>query len=201
MRQVGLCHPLGRQLGERLFALVRVEGRGTAQVPALRLGAGAALAGAGAYQISLELGEPSKNGQHQAAVRRGGVGPSVGERAESGSAFGDGVESVEQVAGRAGQSVKAGDDKHVSRVEGCKDPGKLPAIGLGPAGSLLKYLLGPRGPQSFALSVEGLPVCADARIAESGHARDSAERRIFLQVSFAIFYASDFNPLEIVQKS
>src|SRR5690348_2633357 len=54
----------------------------------------AALTGARADQISLELGQPAEHGQHQTAVCRGGVGPCVAERAETGFPIGDRRERV-----------------------------------------------------------------------------------------------------------
>jgi hypothetical protein len=54
-----------------------------------RLGASAAFAGASADQFAFELGQPAKDGQHQAPVRRGRVRPCVGKGFESGAAFRD----------------------------------------------------------------------------------------------------------------
>ena len=79
---------------------MRGELRLAAEADAVRLGARPALAGADADQFALELGEASEDGQHQAAVRRGGVGPCVTERAEAGFLLGDRRERVQQVAGR-----------------------------------------------------------------------------------------------------
>src|SRR6516164_8321935 len=44
----------------------------------------AAFGGAGADKLAFEVGEASKDGQHQAAVRGGGIGPCVAERAKAG---------------------------------------------------------------------------------------------------------------------
>jgi hypothetical protein len=46
----------------------------------------AALAGAGADQRPLKLGEPAQDGKYELAVRRRSVGPCVLERAEAGAA-------------------------------------------------------------------------------------------------------------------
>jgi hypothetical protein len=67
--------PAAERLGGFL-ALMRGEGRGTLHglPPSL---------GAGADQLALELGQaPPQDRQHQPAVRRRGVSPCVGERAE-----------------------------------------------------------------------------------------------------------------------
>jgi hypothetical protein len=69
--------------------LVRSEFRLAAQPDAPCFSAFPALAGAGADQLSLKLGKAAQHGQHQAAMRRRGVGPSVGKGAESGSAIGN----------------------------------------------------------------------------------------------------------------
>ncbi len=55
-------------------------------LPAL-LRPAAALRGAGADKIALHVGQAAEYGQHQAALRRSGVGPSVVERAEAGPPF------------------------------------------------------------------------------------------------------------------
>lgn len=71
-----------------------------------RLGAGTSLAGARANQLALELGEAAEDGEHQATVGRGGVGPCVAERAEAGLLAGNRCEGVEKVAGRAREAVE-----------------------------------------------------------------------------------------------
>jgi hypothetical protein len=67
---------------------------------ALRHGAAAAFAGAGADQLALELGEAAQDGQNQATVRRGGFPPCVGKRTESSGLVADRREGVEQVGRR-----------------------------------------------------------------------------------------------------
>jgi hypothetical protein len=64
---------------------------------AARLGTLAALAGARADQRALELSKPAQDGQHELAVRRGGVRPGVLERAEARAYLFDGFEDVEQI--------------------------------------------------------------------------------------------------------
>ena len=54
-----------------------------------------------ADQIALELRQPTKHGQHQGAVRRGGVGPRVAERSETLFSIGDRRKCVQQVARRS----------------------------------------------------------------------------------------------------
>src|SRR5580700_7693605 len=86
--------------------LVRGEFGFAAELDAARLGAGASFAGPRADQLALELGEAAENGEHQAAVGCGGVGPRVTERAKPGLLAGDRRESVGKVAGRAGETVE-----------------------------------------------------------------------------------------------
>src|ERR1700676_3892395 len=59
---------------KRLALLMRGQLGCAAELDAARLGARPAFAGAGAYQLPLELGQAAENGQHQAAVRCRGVG-------------------------------------------------------------------------------------------------------------------------------
>jgi hypothetical protein len=60
----------------------------------------AAFSGARADQLALKLGEAPEYGEHQAAVRRGGVGPRVAKRSKSGTLAGDRREGVQEVARR-----------------------------------------------------------------------------------------------------
>jgi hypothetical protein len=64
-----------------------------------------------ADQFALELGEAAEDGQHQSAVRRGGVGPGVAERAKADVLAAEQREDVEQVARRARQPVEPRDSK------------------------------------------------------------------------------------------
>ena len=53
----------------------------------------------------IELGQAAQHRQHQPPVRAGGVRPGVLQRTEAGSPLRDGIDDVEQVAGRARQPV------------------------------------------------------------------------------------------------
>src|SRR5262249_61331641 len=104
--QLNQCH-LGQRLTvraapERPVLLVGGQLRATAESDTVRLRAGTSLAGASADQLALELGQAAEDGEHQAAVRGGGVGPGIAKRCESGAYAGDGGERIEQVAGTAG---------------------------------------------------------------------------------------------------
>jgi hypothetical protein len=70
----------------------------------------AALTGVGADQRPLKLGEPAQDGEHELAVRRGGVRSCVLERAEANTRLLDGIEDVEELTGGARQAVEARDD-------------------------------------------------------------------------------------------
>ena len=64
------------------------------------------LIGTRSDQLSLELGEAAKNGQHKSAVRGGGVGPGIGDRAEARALLRNGGDHVQQVARAAGRPIK-----------------------------------------------------------------------------------------------
>ncbi len=70
-----------------------------AHLQAAGLGEPAALAGARTDQLALKLGQAAQDGQHQAAVGRGGVGPGVAQGPETGLPAGDRRQGVD-VAGR-----------------------------------------------------------------------------------------------------
>ncbi len=97
-RQVGLRRRAGGERLSRFLALMPREGRGSPHVNATRLGPLAALPGAGADQLALELREASQHGEHEPPVRRRGVRPGVGQGSESGADFRNGVERVEKIA-------------------------------------------------------------------------------------------------------
>lgn len=144
---------------------MRREGRLAPHPHALGLGAFAAFARARADQLALELGQPAKDGQHQAAMRRGGVGPCVAQGSESGPLAGDRRKGVEKVTGRAGQPVESRDGHHVARAERVEQPAQLGAVGLGPARHLLEHLPAPCGLQRGHLCRHALAVRRDSRIA------------------------------------
>ena len=125
---------------------------------AVRLGAVAAFARAGADQFALEFRKAAEDRQHQAPVRlvvSAQVSPSERNPAP---AFGDRVERVEQVARRARQPVKARHHQHVAGGELVERAAQLRAVGLGAAGSLAKHLLGSGGAQLLHLRVNALAV-------------------------------------------
>ncbi len=97
-----------------LALLVGSELRLAAHLHAAGLGEPAALAGARADQLPLKLGQAAQDGQHQAAVGSGGVGPGVAQGPESGLAAGDRRQGVEKIAGGAGQPVQPGHHQHVA---------------------------------------------------------------------------------------
>ncbi len=97
-----------------LALLVGGELRLAAHPHAAGLGEPAALAGADADQLALKLGQAAKDGEHQAAVGRSGVGPGVAQGPETGLAAGDRRQGVEKIAGGAGQAVQPGHHQHVA---------------------------------------------------------------------------------------
>ena len=91
----------------------------------------------------LNLASPPQHGQHQPAVRRGGVGLCVAERAEAGFLLGDCRERVQQVAGRAGDAVEPRHHHHVAGGKFRDKPGKLRPVGLGSIGNFGVLFLRP----------------------------------------------------------
>jgi hypothetical protein len=69
--------------------------------------------------------------QHQAAMRRCGVGPCVAEGTEIGLALGDGRHRVQQIAGGACEAVQPRHRQHVARFRRGNRPAKLGSVGLG----------------------------------------------------------------------
>ncbi len=78
-----------------LAPLVFGQFRWAAELDTLGLGPLAALAGAHPDKVALELRQPVEHRQHQAVVRRHGVGLCVAERAEAGSLAGDRRDGVQ----------------------------------------------------------------------------------------------------------
>ena len=128
----------------------------------------AALGGAGADQIALHVREAAENSNHQAS----GAGVGVGPRLRQGSKLRLGVHDLlddgEQIKGAARQPVDARYCHHVAGGQLAEHPVKLAPVG-------------PRARHLFAvdvsarasnlakllkLAVEGLPVRADAGIAD-----------------------------------
>src|SRR6516165_10879715 len=95
--QIGL-HSALCELLQHLSALVGRQLLRATELDAAGLGALAAVIGTSGNQRAFELGETSKHREHQAPVRRRGVGPGILERAEASTALADLIEDVEQVA-------------------------------------------------------------------------------------------------------
>src|SRR5262249_14571672 len=107
---VRLCLALP-EARQRLITLMRGELARASEAHTTLLCSLAAFAGPGADQLALKLGQAAEDGEHQLAMRRGGVGPGALERPEASSSLRQLVEHVEQVPGRARQPVEAGDDE------------------------------------------------------------------------------------------
>ena len=71
------------------------------------LGAFPALTGTGGNQLTLELGKPPKDRQHEPAVRCRGVCPGIRQRLEAGPGLANRVEDIEQVPLRIGRAYRA----------------------------------------------------------------------------------------------
>ena len=86
----------------------------TAKTHATGFGALPTVVRARTDELALEFGEAAEHGEHQPAVRRGRVRPCILQRLEAGTGLADRIEDIEQVAGRARQSIEAGDDENVT---------------------------------------------------------------------------------------
>jgi len=146
-------------------------------VLALGLGAAPAFGGAGADQVALHFGEASENRQHQAPGAGACVGPPLGQGSELRLGVHDALDDTEQVESAASEAVDPRHRHHVAGGQLAEHPvkfapvearsGHLLALDVAAAASGLTKLL--------KLAVEGLPVGADAGIADEA----------FFGVSFA----------------
>jgi hypothetical protein len=148
-----------------LFLLGR---RGTAHVLSLGLGAAPAFGGAGADQIALHVGEASEDGEHQAPGAGAGVGPRFRQGSKLRLGVRDALDDGEEIEGAASEAVDPCHRHHVAGGELAEHP-----VTLAPVGSCARHLFPvdvPAGASGLAkllkLAVEGLPVGADAGIAE-----------------------------------
>lgn len=150
---------------QSLVPLVGGELRLAAHLHATGLGELAALAGARADQLALELSQAAQHGEHQASVGCGGISPGIAQGPESGLAAGDGRQGVEKIAGRARQPVQPGHHQHVAGRQVIERAPELAAVGLGPAGDLPEHLLA-AGPLELGdLCRHALAVCGYPGIA------------------------------------
>jgi hypothetical protein len=143
---------------DRLALLVIGEFERSAHFLPARHGARPAFACARPDQIALELGQPAQDGQHQAPVRCGGVGPGVAKGFETGFLAGDRRERVQQVAGGSRQPVEPGHGYDVAGVELVEQAAKLRPVGLRSARHLAEHLARPVFPQRRDLSGDALAV-------------------------------------------
>ena len=63
-------------------------------------------------------------------MRRGRVGPRIGQGSETGFLLGDRREGVQQVTGGSGEAVEPGHHQDVAGVELAEQPAKLRPVGL-----------------------------------------------------------------------
>jgi hypothetical protein len=107
---------------------------------------------------SASSARPPKTVKHKPAVCRGGVGPCVAERAETGFLFGDRRERVQQVAGRAREAVETRHHYHIAGGEFGDKTAKLRPVGLGSARHLTEHLARAGGAKLPGLSTLWPPV-------------------------------------------
>ena len=158
-----------RQPLERLGPLIGIELVLAAEPYARRLGALAPGIGASLDQGMLEFGKAAENRQHQFAVRRRGIGPSIGERLEGRARLGDGVHDIEQITGRSSEAIEPRYDHHVASAERLDHFRKLRAIGAKARNLLLVDHRRASRPERGDLIAEALAVRADAGITVNGH--------------------------------
>ena len=104
------------------------------------------------------------------------VSAHVAKRSKSGSLAGDGRQRVQKIAGRASQPVNARDGEHVALGQLREHTGELGAIGPR-AASLLAVDFGATfGAELLELSVERLPIGADAGVSEVAILRASFDQ-------------------------
>src|SRR5262245_66466365 len=109
-------------------------------------------------KLSFELGCAAKHGQHQPAVRRGSVCPSVFQAAEASFPLADDGQHIEQVTCRACQLVEPCLDQHIARLEpsnqlgrSCLAPKSYP--GFTPSSSATRKNL-PRHPEGVMMHTQ-----------------------------------------------
>jgi hypothetical protein len=150
---------------ERFALLVRGQFRFAPQLHAARLGAGSTFGSAAADQLPLELGQSAQDGQHQATMRRGGVGPGIAQGPEPGLLAGDRRQGVKQIASGSRQPVETCHHQHVTRTQHIEQAAELGAVGPGPACHFPIDLLAAGVGELAHLGVNALAVRGDAGIA------------------------------------
>ena len=134
----------------------------------LGLGTAPAFGGAGADKIALHVRNPAEYRQHQAPGAGAGVGPRLGQGSELRLGVHDALDDAEQIKGAAREAVDPRHRHHVAGAELAEHPVKL-----APVGPRARHLLAvdvaaaaSHRAQLRKLAVEGLPVGADAGVAE-----------------------------------
>jgi hypothetical protein len=134
----------------------------------LGLGAAPAFGGARADYIALNIGKAADYRQHQAPGAGAGVGPRFRQGSELRLGVDDALDDAEQIKGAASEAVDPRHRHHVAGGELAEHPVKL-----APVGARARHLLAEdvaAGASGLAklpkLAVEGLPLGADAGIAE-----------------------------------
>jgi len=98
----------GVATAQDFFDLMRCQLGRPAHLHAAGLGAEAAFAGPRADQFALKLRQPAQHRQHEATVRRRGIGPCVTKGTEPGLAVGDRGKGIEKIPRRSRQPVEPG---------------------------------------------------------------------------------------------
>jgi hypothetical protein len=128
-------------------------------------------------------------------VRRGGIGPGVGNRLEGGAGFADRVKDVEQVAGAPGEPVEPGDHQHVAWLQPLEQFGQHRSVGLRAAGGLPIDPSGPGLGQLRILDGQGLAGSADAGVSINRHFQT-----LLLSMTYRHYKAAIYAVKKIAQK-
>src|SRR3954453_9199906 len=101
-----------------------------------------AFPGARPDQFTLELGETTQDGQHQAAMRGRRIRPSILQGPAAGLFLSKSCEGVEESGGGAGKPIQAGDEHDITGAERAHEAGQFGTVGTSPADLFGKDLFG-----------------------------------------------------------
>jgi hypothetical protein len=160
----GLALPLDEMAG--MSDLLGREGEARPKAHTARLSRHPAGACAFHDQGPLEISHASEHGQYHAPGRRRGIGPRLGERAQSLAGFLHPLGDLQQVAGKAGEPVQARDCHHVADAQVVEQPPQFGPVALCPADLFLENPRAAGFAKCRALLGEVLTLGGDAGIAD-----------------------------------
>ena len=150
------------------FSCAGLREGGPPHVLSSRLGAAPAFGSTGADKIALHVRQPAKYRQHQAPGTGACVSPRLGQGPELPARIHDTLDDGEQIEGAARQPIDARHRHYIAGFEAVEHAQKLV-----PVGSRARHLLAvdvpaaaSGGAELVKLRVEGLPIGADAGVAD-----------------------------------